>query len=271
MSPLENSREAGLLLDQPFCYVIGSTLAGELPIEMFYGKLRFDHVFIQGVQSAMRKSLAVLLISIIIAAVHACTTAIQAAIPANQAQAVITSPTMNAIVRGNVIITGSATHSNFWKYEVYFAPEPNPENRWVLIGLHENQVVDGHLETWNTQNIPDGSYSLLLRVVDKTGNYQEYYVRQISVANAVPTDTPLPTLTATATHTPLPAATPTFIIPGTPLALPSPTPTLARPPIGDLSALFDVRVWQNALCMGAQIMIAVVIVVGILFALRRFM
>lgn len=239
---------------------------------MFYDKLTFNHVFIHGVQSTMRKLLAVLFISItIVFVVHTRTTAIQAAMPANQAQAVITSPNMNAIVRGNVVITGSATHPNFWKYEVYFAPEPNPENRWVLIGLHENQVVDGHLETWNTQNIPDGSYSLLLRVVDKTGNYQEYYVRQISVANAIPTDTPMPTLTATATYTPLPAATPTFIIPGTPLTLPSPTPTLARPPIGDLSALFDVRAWQNAFCMGAQVMIAVVIVIGILFTLRRFM
>jgi hypothetical protein len=141
-----------------------------------------------------------------------------------QQRAVITSPQDRDIVRGLLVIKGTAAHPDFWKYEVYFAPEPNPNDQWQLLGLYETQVTDGRLETWDTSQVPDGTYSLRLRVVRTDGNYDEYYVREISVINAQPTETPTTTPTPEATRTPLPP-TPTVIIEQPPTSTPRPTST----------------------------------------------
>ncbi len=151
-----------------------------------------------------------------------CIVGLEAAPP--QQEAVITSPSDRDVVRGLLVIKGTATHPDFWKYEVHYAPEPNPTDQWILLGLHEAQVVDGRLETWDTTQVPDGTYSLRLRVVRRDGNYTQYYVRQISVVNAQPTETPTPTPTPPATRTP-PPPTPTVIIEQPPTATPRPTST----------------------------------------------
>jgi hypothetical protein len=149
-----------------------------------------------------------------------------------QQGAVITSPQDRDVVRGVLVIKGTAVNPSFWKYEVYYAPEPNPNDQWHLLGLYEQQVTDGRLETWDTSLVPDGTYSLRLRVVRIDGNYDEYYVREISVANVQiqPTDTPTSTPTPVATRTPLPP-TPTVIIQQPPTATPRPTSTPGGPSV----------------------------------------
>jgi len=143
-----------------------------------------------------------------------------------QQGAVITSPQDRDVVRGLLVIKGTAaTSSSFWKYEIHYAPEPNPTDQWMLVGdVHEAQVTAGRLETWDTSLVSDGTYSLRLRVVRVDGNYDEYYVRQISVVNAQPTETPTATPTPAATRTPLPP-TPTVIIEQPPTGTPRPTST----------------------------------------------
>jgi hypothetical protein len=193
--------------------------------------------------------------------------------------AVITSPRDRAVVRDKVSIQGTATHPEFWKYEVAYGPEPNPDDQWTLIGaVHENQVADNVLETWDTTLLPDGNYSLRLRVVRRDGNYQEYFVRQISVANTQPTDTPLPpevTPTPTNTPTPLPP-TPTIVI-ELPI-LPSPTPlplaTVApviRPTPTSAPSFFNINVPDlgGACCWGAGAAAFAFLLVGFLTLLRR--
>ena len=193
-----------------------------------------------------------------------------AASPASQAMPRIASPGENSIVRGIVPIVGSAVDAQFWKYEIHYAPQPNPTQQWTAIGsVHETAVTDGLLETWDTTIIPDGSYALRLRVVDKTGNYREIFVSGILVANASPTDTPVPTRTALPTATITPAATPTFILPTAPLAQPSPTPTLARPTRSTLPDVLDVNAWRQALCLGAELMAAFLVVLALVLLLRR--
>ena len=130
-------------------------------------------------------------------------------------------------------------------------------------------MVDGLLETWDTTIIPDGSYSLRLRVVNRTGNYREIFVRGISVANAAPTETPTPTQTPLPTATITPAATPTFIIPTSPLAQPTATPTLARPTRSALPEALDIRAWRQSFFLGAQLMGAFLIIIALLFVLKR--
>jgi len=194
------------------------------------------------------------------------------------AEAVITSPRDRAEARDKVSIRGTATHPDFWKYEVAYGPEPNPGDQWILIGaVHETQVVDNVLETWDTTLLPDGNYSLRLRVVRRDGNYQEYFVREVAVANAVPTDTPTPEITPTPTVTPTPLPpTPTIVI-ELPL-LPSPTPqalaTVApvlRPTPTAEPSFFSVRLPEvgGAFCWGVGAAAFAFLVVGLLALLRR--
>jgi hypothetical protein len=194
-------------------------------------------------------------------------------------EAVITSPRDRAVVRDKVSIKGTATHPEFWKYEVAYGSEPNPGDQWTLIGVvHEDQVVDNVLETWDTNLLPDGNYSLRLRVVRRDGNYQEYFVREIAVANTQPTDTPTPpevTPTPTDTPTPLPP-TPTIIIelPVLPSPTPQPLSTAAqviRPTPTPESSFFNIKFPDlgGAFCWGAGAAAFAFLLVGLLTLLRR--
>ena len=194
-------------------------------------------------------------------------------------EAIITSPRDRAVVRDKVSIRGTATHPEFWKYEVAYGPEPNPGDQWILIGMvHETQVIDNVLETWDTTLLPDGNYSLRLRVVRRDGNYDEYFVREIAVANTLPTDTPLPpavTPTPTDTPTPLPP-TPTIVIelPVLPSPTPQPLATTApviRPTPTPAPSFFNVNLPNlgGAFCWGAGAAAFVFLLVGLLALLRR--
>jgi hypothetical protein len=149
--------------------------------------------------------------------------------------AVITSPESSSTVQGNVPIIGSALHPQFQRYELYYTVEPG-EN-WVFIGeAHFEPVDNGILATWNASSLPEGTYSLRLRVVRLDGNYDEAYQRDINIGSAAPTVTPTefvaptlplpaePTVTATLEATPTPISVEQPEIP-TPTPRPSATPT----------------------------------------------
>ncbi|HRV96574.1 MAG TPA: hypothetical protein P5526_30745, partial [Anaerolineae bacterium] len=106
--------------------------------------------------------------------------------------AVISAPSSNAVVQGVVPITGSADHPSFQFYIVEFSPEPVGD-QWQIIGaIREQPVINGDLVTWDTTSVPDGSYTLRLRVVRLDGNYTEAFSQQVVVANSQPTPTPTP-------------------------------------------------------------------------------
>lgn len=196
-----------------------------------------------------------------------------AAVPAFQPPpAQISSPAENAMVRGTVPIVGTAVDPDFWKYEVHYAPDPNPQDQWTLVGsIHEQQVADGLLETWDTTIVPDGTYALRLRVVNRTSNYREIFVKGIMVVNAEPTETPTLTATPLPTPTITPAATPTFLIPTSPLAQPTATPTLARPTRSALPDVLDLNAWRQSVCLGAQLMVIIAVAIAFVFILRRLL
>ena len=195
-----------------------------------------------------------------------------------QQEAVITSPRDRDVVRGLLVIKGSATNpTNFWKYEIHHAPEPNPTDQWTVLGIHEVQVIDGRLETWDTSQVPDGTYSLRLRVVRTDGNYDEYYVRQISVANAQPKETETPTATPTpaASPTPLPP-TPTVIIEQPPTATPRPTPTpgpagVTPEPETGTGLNITAEGLSKAFLYGVGATVGLFLLMGILTTLRRLL
>jgi hypothetical protein len=226
----------------------------------------------------MKRTWPLILIALILTGLSALDlTGALAAPPAQGDLAVITSPQNNAIVRGLVPIQGSATHSQFQFYKVEYAREPVTGDNWVIIGaIHEQQVVDGQLEVWDTTQVPDGSYSLRLRVVKIDGNYNEAFVVQVVVANAQPTETPTPAETPipTITPTPLPP-TPTIVIEQPALATGAATPVAARTtplptPSGDENAFsLDTTPLQTACLYGAGISLGVFLLFGLMAALRN--
>lgn len=191
----------------------------------------------------------------------------------------ITSPEVNSEVRGRVPIVGSASVPAFQFYKVEYGIGPSP-SQWAVIGsLHDAPVINGQLEIWDTTTVPDGVYSLRLQAVKQDGNYEEFMVRQVVVANTRPTATPQPTSTPTrlATSTPVdtpvlqPTATPTeIILPDTGFVEPTVTPTISRPTQRQ-SLPIDPKSWGQAFLYGAGAMCVVFVLVGIIFGLRRLL
>jgi hypothetical protein len=204
-----------------------------------------------------------------------------AAPPAQGDLSVITSPTNNAVVRGQVPIVGSAIHPQVQFYKVEFSREPpGGDETWAIVGAIVQQgVVNGQLAVWDTTRVPDGSYTVRLRVVRLDGNYSEYVVRQIVVANAQPeqpTETPTiapELLTPTVTPTPLPP-TPTIVIeqPARPTeqAIPGITRTpLPTPAQEGGSFRIDPAPFQNACLYGLAAILGIFLLFGFLAVLRN--
>jgi hypothetical protein len=189
----------------------------------------------------------------------------------------ITSPRDRAQVRGLVPIEGSATHPQFQKYEIHYGPEPNPANQWTPVAGSPFgvPVVQGRLGLWDTTIIPDGIYTLRLRVVRLDGNYDEYMVHGIQVLNSQPTETPTPEASPTPeapTNTPEPTVTVVIGVPtvASPTARPSSTPMPTALPSETPEPRVDLP-FQNvsdAACWGAGATVAVFVGIGLFFALK---
>lgn len=188
----------------------------------------------------------------------------------------ITSPRDRASVRGQVPIEGRAAHTQFQKYEIHYGPEPNPGDQWTPIGgsPFTVPVVQGRLGLWDTTIIPDGVYSLRLRVVRLDGNYDEYFVRGIQVSNTRPTETATPAETPTpAPPTETPTPTPTIIIGVPTVSSPTPRPTstpLPTAPPTPTPERMDVPFQgvSDAACWGAGATLALFVGIGLFFVLK---
>jgi hypothetical protein len=182
----------------------------------------------------------------------------------------ITSPRDRAAVRGQVPIEGSAAHGQFQKYEIHYGPEPNPGDQWTPVGgsPFAVPVIQGRLGLWDTTLIPDGLYSLRLRVVRVDGNYDDYFVRGIQVSNTFPTVTPT---AAGPTATPLPTLTVVIAVPTIVSPTPRPTNTpLPTAPATDTPPPSDMpfQSVSDAACWGAGATLAVFVGIGLFFGLK---
>jgi len=190
----------------------------------------------------------------------------------------ITSPRDRASVRGLVPIEGTATDASFQKYEIHFGPEPNPGDQWTPIQGSPFTVplVQGRLGLWDTTIIPDGIYSLRLRIVRLDGNYDEFFVRGILVANTRPTDTPTPSNSPTPSGpTRTPAPTPTIMISVPTVASPTPRPSDTPRPTQTPAATaeppklpFGISSISDAACWAAVGTAGVFVGIGLLFAFK---
>ena len=221
-----------------------------------------------------RLAIGLMLVAVVVASRR---TTVRAEPVQQQSQVQITSPEVSQETRGIVPIIGSALVPDFQYYKVEYGNGPDP-SQWFLIGsMHEAPVVNGQLEIWDTTRLPDGVYSLRLRAVKRDGNYGEFFVRQVVIANARPTYTPTfepsPTSTAPATTVPAtPTATATLqiIAPSAVLSAPTVTPTLSRPQQRQVLPV-NPKGWPQAFCYGALATGAVFVLLGIVFGLRRLL
>src|SRR5919199_984258 len=136
-----------------------------------------------------------------------------ATLTCNQSIAVIQNPQPGAVLSGVVQVEGTASlGGGFQYYKVEFSSANRDD--WVLFsGLVRQQVVNGQLAVWDSASVPDGVYSMRLRVVDVTGNYCEWTITQLRVQNSAPVQ---PTLAPT-------------LVPSTPTATPTPAPPSPTP------------------------------------------
>lgn len=83
--------------------------------------------------------------------------------------ATITSPGNNAVLRGLSAVLGTASHAQFQYYKIEYAPVGT--EGWTYLGGGNSPVSNGGLLTFNSQTLPNGSWTLRLVVVDQTGNF----------------------------------------------------------------------------------------------------
>jgi hypothetical protein len=84
----------------------------------------------------------------------------------------LTNPTVNAVLKGAVEITGSASIGEFQFYKFEIKGEAT-SGEWRTIATNDTPVTEGFLGVWDTSALPAGAYAFRLVVVDKTGNYPE--------------------------------------------------------------------------------------------------
>jgi len=103
----------------------------------------------------------------------------------------IFSPRNGDILAGVTPIVGTVngkTYLNpFDRYELSIAPSGEPAWRWLFTG--DQQLWQSQIYTLDTAALADGFYDLRLRVIYRDGNYDEYYVSRLRVANQTPAST----------------------------------------------------------------------------------
>lgn len=147
------------------------------------------------------------------------------------ATAVITFPTDNAQLFGQVNVFGSAAHpSAFDSYTLEYNDLSDPNAPWLLVQPRvRQQVSDNVLGAWNTNVVPDGTYRIRLRVFLQDGQVGgEFTVTGLRVVNTAPT--PVPTSAGAADSvqqmSPTPGPSPTSPIQQPPGSAPVATPDI---------------------------------------------
>jgi hypothetical protein len=92
----------------------------------------------------------------------------------------IAGPVIGSTIGGVVNIEGTANIPDFQYYKVeYVAGEASA----AYIGGGEAPVVDGVLTEFDTQALANGAYSLLLTVVDNSGNFPDPCAVAVTIEN----------------------------------------------------------------------------------------
>jgi hypothetical protein len=178
----------------------------------------------------------------------------------------ITSPAPDAIIGGEVTITGTTDVLGFASSQLDFSYASNPADTWFALQTSTQPIVDSPLATWDTTLISDGDYILRLRVFLTDGTSQEVTV-PIKVQNdtpiVTPTLTPTPTLETSKGQIPTP-----FLVASspTPTLTPRPTPT----PLPTNPVSLDQTTIYSSIGRGALVIIGLFLFAGLILRFRRY-
>ena len=112
-----------------------------------------------------------------------------------QLPALITSPQAGQGVTGNVTVIGRADSADFERYTLEWGRGTQPAS-WVRITTSTGRVTGGPLGTWNVSALPNGAYTLRLRLEDKSLGTRVYAL-PVSIGGGQAADS-APTLIVTA-------------------------------------------------------------------------
>jgi hypothetical protein len=94
------------------------------------------------------------------------------------------APDTGSVVRGVTAIVATAVSvpdRPFARIELYLSQAGIED--WLLILSSERQAWQEPIYQWDTTKVPDGLYDLRMRVVFRDSNYEEFFLRNLSVAN----------------------------------------------------------------------------------------
>jgi hypothetical protein len=97
----------------------------------------------------------------------------------------ITSPQNGSEIQGTVVITGTASTSNFGFYKLEM--KRADQNNWLTILAGNETKVDDTLGAWNTSLLSPGDHQLSLVVTDNQGASLDPCIIQVRVTNLAPT------------------------------------------------------------------------------------
>ena len=94
------------------------------------------------------------------------------------------APDAGSVVRGKTTIVATAVElpdKPFARYELHMSRSGVEDWLWLYDSPHP--AWQSPIYKWDTTQVPDGLYDLRLRVVYKDSNYDEFFLRNLSVAN----------------------------------------------------------------------------------------
>ena len=94
-----------------------------------------------------------------------------------------------AVVRGFVPILGTVNgwwQNPFVRYEIYLSRTGAEDWTWVY--SNDTQIWQDQIYMFDTTRLPNGFYDMRLRIVYADGNYDDYFLRALQVANGAAAD-----------------------------------------------------------------------------------
>lgn len=94
------------------------------------------------------------------------------------------APDNGAVIRGAVAIVATANGTPdhpYTRHELYLSPAG--QENWQLLDSSTQQAWQEPIYVLDTTALPDGLVDLRLRIVYRDANYNEYFLRNLSVAN----------------------------------------------------------------------------------------
>ena len=85
----------------------------------------------------------------------------------------VTQPGQNQAIDAGIEVRGTALKEGFDRYEFKFQSRDLVGDEWHWVETFRTPIQNGSLGVWHTSHLPDGNYSFMLIVIDKSGNSQE--------------------------------------------------------------------------------------------------